>query len=137
MSSTLDLLDSPGIIPACFDDQHAAQRLAICNDIGTASYVNSSVAVAFLRDINALPRREQIVSAVEERYQIKYNPDSTEDFVWTLADKLFQGDPERAAQRILKDFRDLRLGAFALEVPPLRPDPALAVAVVDPIAQPV
>jgi len=30
---------------------------------------------------------------------------------------LFKGDLEQAGRRILKDFRELRLGAFALELP--------------------
>ncbi|CAM9457365.1 unnamed protein product, partial [Phaeothamnion confervicola] len=34
----LELLDSPGIIPARHGDQLQALRLAICNDIGQASY---------------------------------------------------------------------------------------------------
>lgn len=34
----LELLDSPGIIPARQEDQHQALKLAICNDIGQASY---------------------------------------------------------------------------------------------------
>ena len=44
----LDLLDSPGIIPGGFGDQVAAQRLAICNDIGEAAYVDSIIAAAFI-----------------------------------------------------------------------------------------
>lgn len=34
----LELLDSPGIIPARQEDQNQALKLAICNDIGEASY---------------------------------------------------------------------------------------------------
>ena len=34
----LELLDSPGIIPARQEDQNQALKLAICNDIGQASY---------------------------------------------------------------------------------------------------
>ena len=41
-----------------------------------------------------------------------------------VADRLFFGDRERGGQRILKDFRDGRLGAFALEVPPTSSSPA-------------
>lgn len=38
MEQELELLDSPGIIPARQDDQNQALKLAICNDIGQASY---------------------------------------------------------------------------------------------------
>lgn len=44
---------------------------------------------------------------------------SHEDFVEALGQKLFKGDQEQAGCRILKDFRELRLGKFALEIPKL------------------
>ena len=34
-----------------------------------------------------------------------------------LGDRLFNGEPERAGQRILKDFRGLALGRICLELP--------------------
>lgn len=34
-----------------------------------------------------------------------------------LGGELFQGDAERAGQRILKDFRNMALGRIALELP--------------------
>jgi hypothetical protein len=42
-----------------------------------------------------------------------------EDYVKCLADKLFQGDTEKAGARMLKDFRTGNLGHVALERPPL------------------
>jgi hypothetical protein len=56
LGGELDLLDAPGIIPAAFNDQAAAQALAICNDIGEASYVDSLIAAAMIIRIKALPR---------------------------------------------------------------------------------
>lgn len=38
VANELELLDSPGIIPARQEDQNQALKLAICNDIGQASY---------------------------------------------------------------------------------------------------
>ena len=43
-----------------------------------------------------------------------------EEYVEGLAERLFQGDAERAGQRILKDFRNLALGRMALELPSRR-----------------
>jgi ribosome biogenesis GTP-binding protein YlqF len=117
MGKELDLLDSPGIIPASMNNQDAAGKLAICNDIGEASYIASSVAVCLLSQLPSLPGAKKIVRKVEERYQVSYADGSTEDMLWQLADRLFAGDIEVAAQRVLKDFRDLRLGCFALEFP--------------------
>ena len=42
---------------------------------------------------------------------------SGEDYVNQLGDELFQGDAERAGQRILRDFRNMALGRIALELP--------------------
>jgi len=40
-----------------------------------------------------------------------------EDYLLALAAEKFQGDAERAAQRLLKDFRTGALGRIALELP--------------------
>ena len=42
---------------------------------------------------------------------------SGEDYVNQLGDELFQGDAERAGQRILRDFRNMAFGRVALELP--------------------
>lgn len=99
--------------------QEAAEALAMCNDIGSSSYVESAVGASFVRLVPGLPNAAAVLSRMEARYGLSPTAGSPEDFVWALADKLFQGDPERAGQRLLKDYRDLRLGAFALEHPPL------------------
>lgn len=45
ISDTIELLDTPGIIPMKLVSQDAASKLAICDDIGEASYDNQLVAV--------------------------------------------------------------------------------------------
>lgn len=70
ISSVLRALRTAGIIPMSFRDQVAAQRLAMCNDIGEASYVDSLVAAALLRTLARLPDGERIMARVEERYKI-------------------------------------------------------------------
>lgn len=40
-----------------------------------------------------------------------------EEFVHALGDRMFNEEPERAGQRILKDFRSLALGRICLELP--------------------
>lgn len=117
MGESLDLLDSPGIIPGSIRDQTVASKLAICNDIGEASYVHSAVAAVYLGILPTLPDGRRLVRKLERHYKITLADGTAEDFIWKLADLLFQGDPERAGQRILKDYRDMSLGPFALEVP--------------------
>lgn len=70
ISGMLHALRTAGIIPMSFRDQVAAQRLAMCNDIGEASYVDSLVAAALLRTLARLPDGERIMARVEERYKI-------------------------------------------------------------------
>lgn len=40
-----------------------------------------------------------------------------EEYVHALGDRMFNSEPERAGQRILKDFRTLALGRICLELP--------------------
>ena len=54
LGGQVDLLDAPGVIPASFNDQLAAQRLAICNDIGQAAYEDTLIAAAFISRIRGL-----------------------------------------------------------------------------------
>ena len=46
------------------------QRLAMCNNIGEASYVDSLVASAFLRTVKQLPSARAIARCISERYKI-------------------------------------------------------------------
>ena len=54
ISEQLELLDAPGVIPSRLEDQKAAVKLAICDDIGQASYDNQLVAAAFIDIINEI-----------------------------------------------------------------------------------
>lgn len=113
----LDLLDAPGIIPMSFKNQIAAQKLAMCNDIGEASYVASMVGAALLSTFDKLPRGELILDKVEDRYGIPIEGCTEEDYIIAIADKHFNSEPERAGQRILRDFRSLEFGRMCLELP--------------------
>jgi ribosome biogenesis GTPase A len=77
----LDLLDSPGIIPGGFGDQVAAQRLAICNDIGEAAYVDSIIAASFIMRCRLLPNGYRVLQKLEARYKVDARQGSAEDFV--------------------------------------------------------
>lgn len=77
MCKYLSFLCPPGVIPASFNDQLAAQRLAMCNDIGEASYVDSLIAAAMLDTFSALPSEAAILQRLEQRYGIGFLPDMT------------------------------------------------------------
>lgn len=110
------MLDCPGVIPANFKDQIAAQRLAMCNDIGQASYLDSSIAEKLIMELMTL-NNSKVLDCVQERYKLSIGNGSAADFVIDVANKLFLGDTEKAGARILKDFRELKYGSIALEVP--------------------
>jgi ribosome biogenesis GTPase A len=117
LGEELDLLDAPGIIPASFNDQAAAQALAMCNDIGEASYVDSLIAAAMLIRIKALPRAKPVLARLTQRYGAHPGGLSGEDFVCHVAGQVFGGDRDKAGVRLLNDYRNGALGAFALELP--------------------
>jgi len=56
LGQDLDLLDAPGVLPPRLDDQLAALRLALCDDIGQAAYDGEAVAMAFVQMLAALER---------------------------------------------------------------------------------
>jgi ribosome biogenesis GTPase A len=115
LGADLDLLDAPGIIPPQIQDQRAALKLAICEDIGDAAYVPEQVAAAFLEWVPEVqPAAQQVLEA---RYQLAWQPQGSL-LLATLASQRFTGDERRASLQVLYDFRKGALGPIALERPP-------------------
>lgn len=98
-------------------DKAAAARLAMCNDIGEAAYTASRIAASFLDQVSALPREAEVWSAVEARYRVRRGDLTSEEYVERIAQRLFNSEVERAGQRLLRDFRELKFGEICLEVP--------------------
>ncbi|MEH2069766.1 MAG: ribosome biogenesis GTPase YlqF [Nostoc sp.] len=121
ISEHLELLDAPGVIPARLEDQEVALKLAICDDIGEASYDNQLVAAALVDLLNyleavatdLLPKKP-----LQSRYQLDSISDTGEAYLHALAEHRYKGDVERAARQLLTDFRKGLLGEIALEFPP-------------------
>ncbi|MEY3299868.1 MAG: hypothetical protein RLZZ597_3128 [Cyanobacteriota bacterium] len=121
ISGDLDLLDAPGVIPARLDDQGAALKLAICDDIGEAAYDTQRTAAAFLELLKTLEQRQvpdSYQASLQDRYGMALTDYTGESFVAEVAAQKFQDDRERTAKRILNDFRTGLLGAWVLEWPP-------------------
>ena len=121
ISEQLDLLDAPGIIPSKLNDQKAAFKLAICDDIGDASYDTQRVAatlIDFLKQIQAQAPDLEIFEGVRSRYGIDPDAITGESYLEALAEQRHQGDKERAARQLLTDFRKGSLGSLPLELPP-------------------
>ncbi|NJL47292.1 MAG: ribosome biogenesis GTPase YlqF [Leptolyngbyaceae cyanobacterium SM2_5_2] len=120
LSGDLDLLDAPGVIPSRLDDQDAALKLAICDDIGEAAYDTQRTAAAFLDLLKGLEQtqsQDTYQEILQARYGLDLSQHTGEAFVAQLASEKFQDDQERTAKRILNDFRTGFLGHWVLEWP--------------------
>jgi ribosome biogenesis GTPase A len=121
ISEEIELLDAPGVIPAKLEDQEAAVKLAICDDIGEASYDNQRVAAVFvdlLKDLEAQAPHLLPEKPLQSRYQLDPTPLTGESYLHALAEHRYMGDVERTARLLLTDFRRGSLGAIPLELPP-------------------
>ena len=134
LGQDLDLLDAPGVLPPRLDNQQAALRLALCDDIGQAAYDTEAVALAFIRLLVAL--EPSVASGVaprllEKRYGVPLQPllagtasegappiPDAESWLADVAARHTSGDGGRMAQRLLDDYRRSLLGPIALELPP-------------------
>jgi ribosome biogenesis GTPase A len=122
ISDQIELLDAPGVMPANLANQQTALKLAICDDIGEASYDNQRVAavlVELLKDLdNTADYRLLPGSPLKSRYELDPTSFTGEDYLHALADYRHQGNVERTARQLLNDFRKGLLGAIPLELPP-------------------
>ncbi len=136
LGQDLDLLDAPGVLPPRLDDQQAALRLALCDDIGQAAYDNEAAALAFvalLAGLEQLPAAGVPHGLLERRYGLAvqnsvqdvrnlegpaFQPDA-DGWLAAAAERHTSGDSLRMATKLLDDFRCGRLGAIALELPAL------------------
>ena len=115
ISNEIELLDTPGVIPPLLHDQDAAMKLAICDDIGQAAYDNVLVAaeaVDLLIKLNVKLSSRYVIDPATVTSGIEYIHE-------VAALNKFQGDLDKVARLILYDFRKGKLGAIALEMPPL------------------
>ncbi|MDX2096501.1 MAG: ribosome biogenesis GTPase YlqF [Leptolyngbyaceae cyanobacterium bins.59] len=114
ISDQIELLDAPGVLPSRLNNQQAALKLAICDDIGEAAYDNQGVAAALVSLLIQL----QQTDCLQARYEFNPGDLTGVAYLHQLADVRHQGDVERTARQILNDFRKGVLGPIALELPP-------------------
>jgi len=133
LGQDLDLLDAPGVLPPRLDDQQAALRLALCDDIGQAAYDGEAVAMAFVRmlaELEAVAMAGVPEGLLEKRYGMAVQPvqlpgqaadapplPDAHGWLEAAAARHTSGDTARMAQRLLDDFRRGMLGPIALELP--------------------
>jgi ribosome biogenesis GTPase A len=115
ISEELDLLDAPGVLPSKLNNQEAAIKLAICDDIGDAAYDTQRVAAAF---IDLLKTVTTDFRSFKTRYNLDPSDLTGESYLADLAEQKYQGDSERTARQLLNDYRKGNLGTISLELPP-------------------
>ena len=116
----VQLLDSPGIIPAKQVEPSAAYHLAMCDDIGNAAYDTRGVAAALLERIVLVAHHQPAFARVDvlrERWGVPLECTSGEAYLEALAEARFTGDVQRAATTLLKDFRSGLIGPLCIEFP--------------------
>jgi ribosome biogenesis GTPase A len=120
--NVIELLDSPGIIPARIHDQQTALFLAICNDIGESAYDKQRAAVALcdcVISLNKLRKGYVSIPSISARYNLSFDGDLTgEEIVSLLAERSFHSQELPASEKILADFRKGYWGLCTLECPP-------------------
>jgi len=115
ISDTIELLDSPGVIPIKLENQANAAKLAICEDIGEASYDNQLITIALIDLLVNLGFPE----ILQSRYHLDPLDMTSEDYLFQIGEANYKGDRERAAVQILNDFRKGLMGPVPLEFPPV------------------
>ena len=118
-SKVFELLDSPGIIPPGKQVSiEAALLLAICNQIGQASYDKIRAAKALISVLNGVfvshPHYVDM-NTIEKRYKIPFRSLSTEAIFEHIAENLCQDCDISAANKLLGDFRKGLMGYNILE----------------------
>ena len=116
ISKEIELLDAPGVIPWRLENQRDAIKLAVCEDIGQASYDNQVVAAAAVDLLLELGYGDTIAN----RFNLDPTGMTGEAFIQAAGDRFHQGDKERVARQILYDFRTGNMGRIPLELPPFK-----------------
>ena len=114
ISKEIELLDAPGIIPWRLENQEDAIKLAICEDIGQASYDNQVVAAA---EVDLLLKLDY-GKVLKSRLNVDPTGMTGEELIQEASDRFYKGDKERVARQILYDFRTGNMGKIPLELPP-------------------
>mmetsp|Transcript_15403 Transcript_15403/g.62849 ORF Transcript_15403/g.62849 Transcript_15403/m.62849 type:complete len:218 (+) Transcript_15403:674-1327(+) len=84
ISKDIELLDTPGIIPMKLVSQLTASRLAVCDDIGEASYDNQLVAAFLAEELRSVSTRINgfvDMERIEERYGVKFGEMAGDEYL--------------------------------------------------------
>lgn len=116
LNRSLELLDTPGILWPRFEDQLVGQRLAFIGSINDEILNREELAVELIRFLI-----KNYSAVLEERYQaIENDPIEVLNQIARIRACLLKGgelDIKKAANFLLDDFRNGKLGRITLEFP--------------------
>ncbi|MCL6634946.1 MAG: ribosome biogenesis GTPase YlqF [Peptococcaceae bacterium] len=120
VAGNLDLMDTPGILWPRLGDPEAAFRLAVTGAVREEVFDRHAVAVKLVKWL-----QENHPAALRERYGLTELPEQPEKLLEAVGSRrgFFKTggavDTLKAAQTVLKEFREGGLGRFTLEEPAL------------------
>ena len=119
LKDSLELLDTPGILPPKFEDQSVAQRLAYTGAIKDEIINTELLAYGLLEYL-----RDHYADALCTRYKLENVGDMAGHAILAYIGKkrgfVISGgeiDMERAANIVLDEFRSSKIGKITLEIP--------------------
>ncbi len=113
----LELLDTPGVLWPKFEDERVGQYLAFTGAVKDTIVDPEDLAVRLIRVLS-----ENYMDMLTQRYSITHNDDAYEmlcDIAEKRSMKARGGEPDtlRAAQTLLEEFRNCKIGRITLEAP--------------------
>lgn len=112
------LLDTPGVLWPKFENNKVATNLAITGSIKDDILKLEDISIALLEKMNDQNLLDNIFDyyKIEKKEYIKYH-ELLKDIEKRLKIHTTEYDYEKISKKILKDYRDAKLGNFFLEMP--------------------
>lgn len=108
----LDLLDTPGLLWPKFENQEIGMKIALIGGIKDSILNLDDVAVWLIGHV-----QENYPTAIAERYKLgHFSLDDPAQTLISLTSQMgFKQDYDRASEKLIKDFRDGKLGNISLD----------------------
>lgn len=102
-------------------NQENAIKLAICNDIGEASYDRVIIATEmcnYLNNVHKMNPKAVDMKKIESRYFIPFSKMTGDEIIYHITESDCHGNSLAAADKLLSDFRKNYITYGTLELPP-------------------
>ncbi len=116
VGNNLELLDTPGVLWPKFEDETVGEHLAITGAVSDRIIDTELLAMRLLATLS-----KSYPELLEQRYKISEFPEDPYDMLCLLGKKrgmMIRGgevDTERAANMLLEEYRNLKIGAVTIE----------------------